>query len=102
MTRRARIAACIATIGLVATVGTSMVAASVPTSQQRAIWQQVCENAAKGTLSDQETLVCVHQGFPVWSDSALRLLERVCEGALGGTYVRRSEFPVELAVCFLD
>ena len=29
-------------------------------------------------------------------------MQRVCEQALGGTYVRRSEFPVELAACFFD
>ena len=91
MTRRVRIAAMALTIGAIV-MGTSSVAASVPTAQQRMVWQHVCENGAKGALSDQEALVCVHEGFPVWSDGALTVLRRVCEGALGGTYVRRSSW----------
>jgi len=101
MTRRVRIAAIAMTIGAIL-VGTSSVAASVPTTQQRVVWQHACESGAKGTLSDQEALVCVHEGFPIWSDGALTLLQHVCEDALGGTYVRRSEFPTELAACFFD
>lgn len=101
MTRRTRLAAIALTLGAI-TAGTSTVVAAVPASHQRAVWQHACEDAANGTLSDQDALVCVHEGFPVWSDSALTLLERICERALGGTYVRRSEFPVELAACFLE
>jgi hypothetical protein len=66
------------------------------------LWQRVCESAAGGTISLQPALVCVHVGFPQWGVGALTLLEHVCEDALGGTYVRRSEFPVELAACFFD
>jgi hypothetical protein len=100
MYRRAGIAATALAIGTIFSVGPSTLAAGVPTAQQRTLWQHVCEDAAKGTLSDQESLVCVHEGFPQWSDGARTSLQRVCEQALGGTYVRRSEFPVELAACF--
>lgn len=69
---------------------------------QQVLWQHACEDAAKGTVSPQAALVCVHFGFPEWGDGARTVLQRVCEQALGGTYVRRSEFPVELAACFFD
>jgi hypothetical protein len=75
--------------------------AAPPLEQQRALWQHVCEDAAGGVVSPQEALVCVHSGS-VWGDAEQNVLQRVCEGALGGTYVRRSEFPVELAACFFD
>ena len=102
MTRKTGISAGVLTIGAILALGTSTVTASLPASQQRALWQHACEDAAKGTLTDQEALVCVHEGFPQWSDGALTVLQRVCEQALGGTYVRRSEFPVELAACFFE
>jgi hypothetical protein len=75
--------------------------AAPPPAQQRALWQHVCEDAAGGVLSPQEALVCVHSGS-VWGDAEQNVLQHVCEGALRGTYVRRSEFPVELAACFFD
>jgi hypothetical protein len=81
--------------------GPSVVRAAVPSDSQRVVYQRVCE-AAEGTLSDQAALVCTHSDFPQWRDKELDRLERVCERALGGTYVYRSEFPTELAACFFD
>ena len=60
MNLRAGIAATAFAIGTILAVGPSTLAASVPTAQQRTLWQHVCEDAAKGTLSDQDALVCVH------------------------------------------
>jgi hypothetical protein len=92
----------LAMVALLLTVVPSTLAAGVPAAQQRTLWQHACEDAAKGTVSDQEALVCLHEGFPTWSDGALTTLERVREQALGGTYLRRAEFPFELAACFFD
>jgi hypothetical protein len=75
--------------------------ASVRPAQRTQIWEKVCE-AAGGELSPQEALVCVHSGFPMFSSGDLSMLRRTCEHALGGDFVYRSEFPVELGACFFD
>jgi hypothetical protein len=79
----------------------SAVHAAVPDAQQQVIWQHTCEDVAQGTVSPQEALVCVHTGFPQWVDHVLAVVQRICEQPLGGTFVYRSEFPTELAACFL-
>ena len=102
MNIRSVVSAATATMVVALTIGTASADAAVSPAQQRIVWQHACEDAARSSVSPQEALVCTHSGFPVWSGGALTLLERVCEGALGGTYVRRSEHPVELAACFFD
>ena len=91
------------TVG-VAALGPSAAAAraSVPSTRQALVWQQVCEHAAKGQVSPQPALACTHSGFPMWSERTLALLQHVCEKSFDGTFVYRSEFPVELATCFVD
>ena len=90
--RNIAMAGVVALIALGFSAGSSVVRASVSTEHQRVVYQHVCEDAAEGTLSDQEALVCTHSGFPQW--------ERVCHHALGGSFVYRSEFPTEFAACF--
>jgi hypothetical protein len=82
-------------------VSASAVQAAVPDAQQQVIWQHTCEDVAQGTVSPQEALVCVHTGFPQWVDHVLAVVQRICESPLGGTFVYRSEYPTELAACFL-
>jgi hypothetical protein len=98
--RNIAMAGVVALIALGFSAGSSVVRASVSTEHQRVVYQHVCEDAAEGTLSDQEALVCTHSGFPQWEDADLDLLERVCHHALGGSFVYRSEFPTEFAACF--
>jgi hypothetical protein len=82
------------------TVGQRSAAASgVPDARE--LWNRVCVTAAGGAVQTQEVLVCIHVGFPIWGATQQLILKHVCESALHGTYVRRSEFPVEYAVCFL-
>ena len=76
--------------------------AAMPPAKRTVFWQQVCEDAAKGELSPQPALVCTHSGFPIWAPHVVALLGHICEDALGGTFVYRSQFPLELAACFLD
>lgn len=99
--RKFGMAAVVALVALGLSAGSSVVRAD-PTESQRALYDQVCEHAAGGTLSDQDALVCTHSGFPQWKDAKLDLLERVCNRALGGTFVYRSEFPTEFAACFFN
>jgi hypothetical protein len=80
----------------------SVVRAAVPSEHQQVLWQHVCEDAAQGTVIALVPLDCRHSGFPMWSDAATKLLERVCERAVGGTYQYRSQYPSEFAVCWLD
>jgi hypothetical protein len=64
-------------------------------------WARAC-STAQGEISGP--LRCVHHDFPVWSDDhpgGLVKLQHVCEGALGGTFFYRSEYPIEIALCFL-
>jgi hypothetical protein len=94
------IAAVVVTLAL----GATPAPAQEPTDHQRQIWNRACV-AAGGQVSPQVALVCVHFGFPTWSDDrpgGQILLRHLCENALGGTYVRRSEFPVELNACFFE
>ena len=68
------------------------------------MWQVVC-GAVNGEVSPQPALVCTHNGTPVWNDDfpgALIVLQRVCEDMFGGSFVYRSEYPTELASCFVD
>jgi hypothetical protein len=100
--RNVAMAAVVALVALGFSAGSSGARAAVPTQTQRALYQHVCEHAAEGTLSDQEALVCTHSGFPQWKGADLRLLERVCDRVLGGTFVYRSEFPTEFGACFFN
>ena len=76
--------------------------AAGPTRHQAWVWQRACEHAAGGEVSPQPALVCVHHGFPMFGSTALGTLRDVCEARLGGSFVYRSQFPVELAACFFD
>jgi hypothetical protein len=58
--------------------------------------------AATGEISPQPALVCAHRGFPMFTSAALGRLRDTCERDLGGSFVYRSQFPVELAACFFD
>jgi hypothetical protein len=94
----------LAVAGLALAVGASPASAQEPTQHQRRVWDRACV-AAGGEVSPQIALVCVHFGFPTWSEDrpgGLTLLRNVCENALGGEFVRRSEFPTELAACFFE
>jgi hypothetical protein len=68
------------------------------------VWERACSSAG-GEISPQPALVCVHHGSPIWSEDhpgGLVKLQHVCEGALGGEFVYRSEYPTELAGCFFS
>jgi hypothetical protein len=86
----------------VISVNPAAVRAAMPGDQQEKLWQRTCEKVADGLVSPQEALVCTHEGLPQWSDRVLRTVERVCEKPLDGTYEYRSEFPTELAACFVE
>ena len=75
--------------------------AAVPSPHQRSVWQQVCA-AKDGTLTDQPALVCLHEGVPSWSLQTRARFERVCEQALGGSFVFRVTDRAELAACFVE
>lgn len=83
-------------------LGPSVARAAVPAEHQQVLWQHACEDAAQGTVIEEVALVCRHSGTPLWSDAAKRLLERICERGMGGTYEYRSQFPSEFAGCWLD
>ncbi len=74
--------------------------ASRPTKIDRLIWNVACVHIARGTVSPQVALVCTHSGFPMWEAKRLAVLETICERALRGDYVYRSQYPTELAACF--
>jgi hypothetical protein len=74
----------------------------MPAAAARILWDNVCVNAAGGTVSPQVALVCTHRDFPMWSDRSLMVLENVCVAALKGDFVYRSEYPTEYAACFFD
>ena len=95
-------AAVVALVAVGFSAGFSGVQSAAPAETQRGVYQHVCEGAADGSLSDQEALVCTHSGFPQWGNADLRLLARVCDRVLGGTFVYRSEFPTEFAACFFN
>jgi hypothetical protein len=76
--------------------------AAGPTRHQARVWQRACEDVAHGAISPQPALVCTHDGFPMFAPAALGTLRDVCERRLGGSFVYRSQFPVELAACFFD
>jgi hypothetical protein len=65
-------------------------------------WQRVCENVAKGEVSQQPALVCIHRALPVWSSDTVARLQQFCQLRLGGTFVYRAELPAELGACFFD
>jgi hypothetical protein len=87
----------VAALGLLVGISASAVTAQPPATH---VWEQVCENAAGGELSPQPALVCVNT--EPWSRGAEVVLQHVCEHALGGAFVQRSEFPDLLAGCFFD
>lgn len=99
MKRVVAVAAVALVVGATAAVPTQ---AAVRTDHKARIWQRACERRANGEVSPQPALVCVHTGFPLFSDADLELLRHVCVDRLGGTFQYRSEFPVELALCSLD
>jgi hypothetical protein len=102
--RSLRMLLCVLVLVVAATAGISAspARAAVPGAQQTLVWGQFCEHVAQGTVSEQEALVCVRFGFPQWDVRVLAFLETVCQRSLGGTFVYRSEYPVELAACFFE
>ena len=96
------VASALLAICLVVSVPASAAASGMPSPLKRMVWSIACEHVAKGTMSPQVALVCVHTGFPMWDARSLKVLHVVCERVLQGTYEYRSEYPSELAACFFD
>jgi hypothetical protein len=100
--RSKRVLALVLVAFVIGAVAEAPAGAAAPTRHQARVWQRACVGPAHGEISPQPALVCVHNGFPMFDSAALGLLRDVCEGRLGGSFVYRSEFPVELAACFFD
>jgi hypothetical protein len=96
------VASALLAICLVASVPATAAASGNPTRLQRLVWNVACEYVAKGTVSPQVALVCVHSGFPMWEARSLKVLQVLCERGLHGTYDYRSEYPSEFAACFFN
>jgi len=100
MIRRGPRAAILALVATLAVGAGSVLAYPSAESGARAapadLWAHICD-AVDGELFD--ALECVRgTGIP-WTDGQRQLLQNFCERALGGTYIRRSEYPFEYALC---
>ncbi len=72
--------------------------------QPTSLWQQACQRAANGQVfPNPGPLDCINPRteFPNFGVGALALLQHICEQALDGTFLHRSE-TTEHAYCFLN
>jgi hypothetical protein len=86
----------------VGAIAAAPVGAAAPTKHQARVWQRACVGPANGEISPQPALVCAHHGFPMFTSAALGTLRNTCQRDIGGRFVYRSQYPVELAACFID